>query len=65
MNQAAIEAALKKGRNKDFTISRLPDLNHLFQKCKTGTPAEYGQIDETLNVEFLDLVTNWIKQRTN
>lgn len=65
MNQEAIEAALKAGNNKDYTISRLADLNHLFQKCETGSPTEYASIEETLNPVFLDLITNWLLKRVN
>jgi hypothetical protein len=41
-NLPAIEAALRKGGNRDVTIKLMPSLNHLFQPCKTkkkGTDA--------------------------
>lgn len=63
-NLPPIEAALKKGGNKDYRIVRLPDLNHLFQHAKTGLVAEYGQIDETMAPVLLETVTNWIRQHT-
>lgn len=59
-NVVAIEAALKAGGNKDFTVKELPDLNHLFQTCKTGTVIEYGEIEETFNPEALQLIGDWI-----
>ncbi|HEV7787237.1 MAG TPA: alpha/beta fold hydrolase, partial [Thermoanaerobaculia bacterium] len=34
-NLPEIEKALKEGGNKDFTLKRLPGLNHLFQPAKT------------------------------
>jgi pimeloyl-ACP methyl ester carboxylesterase len=63
-NLQAIEAALKEAGNKDVTIRELPDLNHLFQTCKTGALAEYGAIEETLAPVVLETVANWIAKRT-
>jgi hypothetical protein len=63
-NLPVIEAALKKGGNKDVTVVRLPGLNHLFQTCKTGTPAEYAKIEETMSPVALDTIGTWIRQRT-
>jgi hypothetical protein len=59
-NLPPIEAALKAGGNKDFTIKELPGLNHLFQKCQTGALSEYRQIEETFNEAALALVGDWI-----
>ncbi len=63
-NLPAIEAALKRGGNKDYTVLRLPGLNHLFQTCKTGTPAEYAKIEETMSPVALDMIATWIRKRT-
>lgn len=63
-NLPAIEAALQAGGNADVTVKELPGLNHLFQACKTGSPSEYGQIEETINPAALELVGNWIVART-
>jgi uncharacterized protein len=60
INLPAIEKALKSGGNKSITTIRLPDLNHLFQHCKTGLPAEYGEIEETFSPEVLKIMTDWI-----
>ena len=38
----------------------LPDLNHLFQTCKTGAPAEYAQIEETFAPAALEAISSWI-----
>jgi hypothetical protein len=43
-NLLAIEAALRKGGNRDVTIKLMPSLNHLFQPCKTGEVSEYLSI---------------------
>ena len=42
---------------------RLPGLNHLLQTAKTGLPAEYGQIEETIAPAALDAITTWIREK--
>ncbi|HEX3043766.1 MAG TPA: alpha/beta fold hydrolase [Bacillota bacterium] len=61
---AAIAAALKAGKNKDYTIKELPNLNHLFQKCTTGSPSEYGTIEETFSPDALKIMGDWIVAHT-
>jgi len=61
INLPAIENALRKGENKLYTIKELPGLNHLFQECKTGAPAEYAEIEQTMSPVVLEIITNWIK----
>jgi fermentation-respiration switch protein FrsA (DUF1100 family) len=63
-NLPVIEAALKAGGNPDYTVKQLPGLNHLFQKCGTGSPSEYGTIEETIDPTALALIEEWIKERT-
>ena len=63
-NLAEIEKALKQGGNKNYTIKALPDLNHLFQKATTGSPSEYGKIEETVNPEALKVMAEWILKTT-
>ncbi len=43
------------------TIKTYPDLNHLFQHCKTGNPTEYYAIEETISQEVLTDMINWIR----
>jgi dipeptidyl aminopeptidase/acylaminoacyl peptidase len=62
VNLPAIENALKKGGNKNYTIKELPGLNHLFQECKTGLPQEYSTIEQTISPLALETMTNWIKE---
>lgn len=64
-NLAAIEAALKEGGNKDFTVMELPNLNHLFQNCTTGLPSEYGKIEETFAPDVLTMIGDWIRDKLN
>jgi len=61
INLPAIENALKKGGNKNVTVKELPGLNHLFQECKTGSPNEYAEIEQTMSPVALETMTNWIK----
>lgn len=60
-NLAAIEKALNEGGNKNFNTMKLENLNHLFQTCETGAVAEYGQIEETISIGVLEILTDWIK----
>lgn len=63
-NLAAIKNALAKGGNKKVTIIEFPDLNHLFQMCKTGSPMEYASIEQTFSPLVLEEITEWIKAQT-
>jgi pimeloyl-ACP methyl ester carboxylesterase len=62
-NLPEIEAALREGGNKDFTVRELPGLNHLFQTAKKGTPDEYAKIEETISPTALKLIGDWILER--
>lgn len=44
----------------DVTVEEMPALNHLFQTAKTGSPSEYGKIEETMSPAVLALVSDWI-----
>lgn len=59
-NLPAIAKALKSGRNKNVKTIKLPELNHLFQHCKTGLPSEYSGIEETFSPEALKIISDWI-----
>lgn len=60
---AGIDATLSAAGNRDYRVVELPGLNHLFQTAKTGLPAEYGSIDETIAPNVLELIASWINQR--
>lgn len=64
MNLKAIEAALQKGKNKNFKTVELPGLNHLFQEAGTGTLEEYAKIEQTISPKALEVMSNWILQQT-
>ncbi len=61
-NLPAIEEALRKGGNKNYTVKELPGLNHLFQSADTGSPLEYGKIEETISPLALDTITDWLNE---
>ena len=61
-NLSAIETALKKGMNDKVTVKELPGLNHLFQECKTGTPGEYIQIEQTISPSALEEINRWMME---
>ena len=42
----------------------VPGLNHLFQDATTGSPTEYGQIEETLSPVALKTMGDWIVAHT-
>jgi len=43
-------------------VMRLPGLNHLLQTAKTGLPAEYAQIEETMAPAALETIAAWIRK---
>jgi uncharacterized protein len=57
-NLGPIREALKS--NPDATIVELPDINHMFQTAKIGTPAEVGEIEETFAPAVLKVITDWV-----
>jgi len=64
-NQTELEAALKAGGNTDFTVIKIPNLNHLLQTSETGSPNEYGKIQETMAPAALKTIGDWILKRTS
>lgn len=58
LNLRAIEQLLPSAKKN--LIKEYPSLNHLFQHCTTGLPAEYGQIEETISPEVLRDMAEWI-----
>jgi pimeloyl-ACP methyl ester carboxylesterase len=63
-NLNGIQQALLGGNNRQATIQKLPDLNHLFQISKTGLSSEYPQIEETFSPKVLKIMEKWIKRVT-
>jgi hypothetical protein len=59
-NAPAFKKAL--ARNKKAKIETVEGCNHLFQEAQTGSPAEYGQIDQTMDPKVLLRISDWIAQ---
>lgn len=59
-NLPALKSAIEESGNQNVTATELPGLNHLFQHCNTGSPTEYGAIDETFSPDALKIIGDWI-----
>jgi uncharacterized protein len=62
-NLTGIRDALKQGGNTKMTIRELANLNHLFQECETGSPSEYGIIEQTFSPVALKEMSDWILEQ--
>lgn len=49
-----------KNGNKNVKIEEFPQLNHLFQTAKTGSPQEYENLEESISPIALKSMSNWI-----
>lgn len=63
-NLEAIRKALIRGGNNKVTTKELPNLNHLFQECKTGLPKEYATIEQTFSPVALAEILKWLQIQT-
>jgi fermentation-respiration switch protein FrsA (DUF1100 family) len=64
-NLPLIKKALEDGGNTDIQVVDLPGLNHLFQHCYLGVPAESRAIEETFAPQALTAIANWILKHTS
>jgi pimeloyl-ACP methyl ester carboxylesterase len=60
-NAEAVTEALKRGGNTKGTVKVLPGLNHLFQEAHTGSPSEYGVIEQTMSPIALNALSSWMQ----
>lgn len=60
-NASLMECYFKESGNKDFKICVFPKANHLFQKAKTGLPAEYADLDPQFVEGFLKTIQDWLE----
>jgi pimeloyl-ACP methyl ester carboxylesterase len=60
-NLEGIKKALKKAGNKKVTAKEIPNLNHLFQECKTGSPIEYSTIEQTISPTAMKEILEWLQ----
>ncbi|MGM0529091.1 MAG: alpha/beta hydrolase family protein [Bacteroidota bacterium] len=61
-NIAAIVSGLENAGNENVTGMVFPELNHLFQHADTGLPNEYGEIEETMSPEVLEIISQWLRE---
>jgi pimeloyl-ACP methyl ester carboxylesterase len=61
-NKPLMEAAFAKAGNQKASLRVLPGLNHLFQSCTTGGPAEYASIEETFSPAAMEVISAWINE---
>lgn len=62
MENAQILERLAKDK-KNFQVTIIPNLNHLFQECETGSPREYKKIEQTVSPIALNKIANWINEK--
>ncbi len=55
-----IDSILRAAGNNKVTVHLMPGLNHLFQRCKNCTVAEYGQLEESFSPEALGVMGDWM-----
>ena len=61
-NLPAYEKIIAEHDKTNLTLREVPDLNHLFQHCETGSPNEYFTIDETISPEVLEMIVEFVKR---
>lgn len=60
-NLPAYEKIIAEHGKTNLTLREMPDLNHLFQHCETGSPTEYVEIEETISPEVLETIVEFVK----
>ena len=60
-NLPGYEKIISEHGKTNLILRELPDLNHLFQHCETGSPNEYYEIEETISPEVLELIVEFVK----
>jgi len=61
-NGTSLRDILRATGNREVSLNILPEHNHAFQRAKTGLPAEYGVIRETISMQALNQISNWLKR---
>ena len=60
-NLPAYEKIIAEHGKTNLTLREMPNLNHLFQHCETGSPIEYVEIEETISPEVLEAIVEFVK----
>jgi len=61
-NLNAIQRGLTENGNMLVTIRKFDGLNHMFQRCKTCTANEYGELEQTIDPLVPEFIAHWILQ---
>lgn len=61
-NLNAIERILRENGNGFTTVRQFQGLNHLFQRCITCEPDEYGELEQTIDPLVPEFMAHWILQ---
>jgi uncharacterized protein len=62
-NLKRLAHTLEEMGHVDFTVMELPQLNHAFQTCETGSFHEYEKIEETASPVMLNIMSDWLLQK--
>lgn len=62
-NRAAMEALARKSGNADWTITVVPQANHLYQAATTGSASEYPRLKKEFAPGFIDTLVPWLAKR--
>lgn len=60
LNISGFKSVAKDLKKTNMEFHQFPDLNHLFQHCKTGEMDEIAEIEETFSIEVLKKMSDWI-----
>lgn len=64
-NLNKIDQMLKEAGHQDYTAVILPNVNHGFQTCLTGSIKECAQLEETTSPIALKAMSDWILKKTS
>jgi fermentation-respiration switch protein FrsA (DUF1100 family) len=59
-NVAGFEALFAGPRRRQLTLHRMPGINHMLQRAKTGRMEEYMEITETIAPDVLQSIDQWL-----
>lgn len=59
-NLPIYENIFSESKHPNYTLLKMPQLNHLFQTANTGSISEYGRIEETFSPMALETMKDWI-----
>jgi alpha/beta superfamily hydrolase len=63
-NIETINNKLGESETSNYSIVKIPNVNHLFQYCETGYPSEYRKCKQSMVPEVLNIISDWISEIT-